>query len=351
MILAAGSIVLILAGFMIIRNTISDSKGKEENAMSMLADERSTSPLLGKALYRDDQRSITKLAAEFTKQGKADDAALLSRITSQPGSTWLTGPSESDPTAANDVSDAARTSQEAAASDTTPVYVLYALPGRDACAGFSKGGFVTNEQYVQWIAQIRDSLQTPSIIILEPDSIAHADEQGCLTTEKREARYSLLKSTVETLSSSQQVLGVYLDAGNAEWKPDPKTLIDHLRKSGIDQARGIAVNVSSFVDTDQTISWSQAIIDRLGSDKGIIIDTSRNGTGAAPKNVTGTARWCNPAGRGLGTVPTTTTDKAYIDAYIWVKNAGESDGDCFGNPPAGTLDARLALELARNAKR
>ena len=74
-----------------------------------------------------------------------------------------------------------------------------------------------------------------------------------------------------------------------------------------------------------------------------IIDTSRNGHGPLdaaqysaapydqPANVITTlnaGNWCNPPGAGLGLRPTASTGVALVDAYLWVKTPGESDGSC-----------------------
>lgn len=82
-----------------------------------------------------------------------------------------------------------------------------------------------------------------------------------------------------------------------------------------------------------------------------VIDTSRNGDGpnpmtggsdadmadftaapfSQPAGVISTLRagnWCNPAGSGLGLVPTAATGVPLVDAYLWVKIPGESDGQC-----------------------
>jgi endoglucanase len=74
-----------------------------------------------------------------------------------------------------------------------------------------------------------------------------------------------------------------------------------------------------------------------------IIDTSRNGNGpldgnqyiAAPYGQSvDTAKkltqdnWCNPPGAGNGLRPTANTGSALLDAYLWVKIPGESDGQC-----------------------
>ncbi len=101
--------------------------------------------------------------------------------------------------------------------------------------------------------------------------------------------------------------------------------------------------------------------------KSFIIDTSRNGQGpwtpaeAYPDN----QDWCNPPGRGVGLVPSAETGSEFIDAYLWIKVPGESDGECtrglgsggttvdpewgIVDPAAGAWFPEMALELAQNA--
>ncbi|HYQ43205.1 MAG TPA: glycoside hydrolase family 6 protein [Polyangiaceae bacterium] len=74
-----------------------------------------------------------------------------------------------------------------------------------------------------------------------------------------------------------------------------------------------------------------------------VIDTSRNGKGtlntaqysAAPYNQPSSVigglnagNWCNPPGAGLGLPPDSTTGVPLLDAYLWVKTPGQSDGSC-----------------------
>jgi endoglucanase len=74
-----------------------------------------------------------------------------------------------------------------------------------------------------------------------------------------------------------------------------------------------------------------------------VVDTSRNGTGpnsmatyaAAPYDQSAATiatlaagSWCNPPGAGIGLAPTTNTGKPLVDAYLWAKTPGESDGQC-----------------------
>jgi endoglucanase len=61
-----------------------------------------------------------------------------------------------------------------------------------------------------------------------------------------------------------------------------------------------------------------------------VSDTSRSGRGTAPDGV-----GCDPAGHGPGTPPRVVEDGTGLDATLWVKNPGESDGDCNSGPPAG----------------
>jgi endoglucanase len=105
-----------------------------------------------------------------------------------------------------------------------------------------------------------------------------------------------------------------------------------------------------------------------------VIDTSRNGSG--PWQFPGTypsdavaQDWCNPPGRGLGLRPTANTGVPLLDAYLWIKVPGESDGSCnrgtgttvdpewaaitgkpgFVDPAAGDWFPEQALQLARLA--
>jgi endoglucanase len=84
-----------------------------------------------------------------------------------------------------------------------------------------------------------------------------------------------------------------------------------------------------------------------------VIDTSRNGHGYdsmrkyagppynQPSRVIDSLadnRWCNPPGAGLGLRPTASTDVPLVDAYLWVKSPGVSDGQCDSGGGARTWD-------------
>jgi len=92
-----------------------------------------------------------------------------------------------------------------------------------------------------------------------------------------------------------------------------------------------------------------------------VVDTSRNGLGPwqYPAGVYPSHEdWCNPPDRGLGARPTTDTGNALVDAHLWIKVPGESDGQCYrgtagpldpargiADPPAGQWFAQQAREL------
>jgi endoglucanase len=53
---------------------------------------------------------------------------------------------------------------------------------------------------------------------------------------------------------------------------------------------------------------------------------------------------------GLGCATRDADDPA-VDALLWAKPPGESDGACNGGPPAGRWWAEQAIELVENAGR
>jgi endoglucanase len=175
-------------------------------------------------------------------------------------------------------------------------------------------------------------------VILEPDALAGLD---CLTPAQQRERLDLLRRATSILSSGSQI-SVYLDAGNESWQTPP-TIARRLHAAGIAQARGFALNVSNFYATRDEERYGDRISALVGG-KPFVVDTSRNGRGAPADNA-----WCNPPGRGLGQAPTAKTDDELVDAYLWVKTPGESDGTCHGGPPSGRWWLGYALGLARRA--
>lgn len=228
----------------------------------------------------------------------------------------------------------------AQAAGAMPLLTLYAIPHRD-CGSYAAGGFGSGAAYRGWIDSISAGLgASPVAIILEPDAIAMA---GCLSPDQRQERFDLLHYAVETLTRDPAAV-VYIDGGHSRWMT-PEDLAAGLNQAGVSLARGFSLNTTNYYTTDEEIGYGEAV-SALTNGAHYVIDTSRNGVGPAPDSP---LSWCNPAGRALGTPPTTDTAGPHADAYVWVKRVGESDGSCGrGEPGAGTFVSQYAINLARN---
>ncbi|WP_348652833.1 glycoside hydrolase family 6 protein [Polyangium sp. y55x31] len=258
---------------------------------------------------------------------------MIEKIAREPQSFWF-GDWNHDVTA--DVN--ARMS-EIAAAGAVGLLVAYDIPNRD-CGNHSAGGAAAAEGYKNWIrAFARGIGGRPAAVILEPDALGLLKD--CLTPEQQEERLALLGDAVAVLG--QGGASVYIDAGNAKWQPPP-VMAERLRAAGLEKARGFALNVSNFVTTEESVAYGKQI-SALLSGKPFVIDTSRNGNGPTKE-----LQWCNPDGRALGRSPTAETGDPLVDAYLWIKLPGESDGACNGGPRAGEWWPEYALGLAQRAK-
>jgi endoglucanase len=266
------------------------------------------------------------------KQSRPQDAALIEKISTRAFGSWF-GNWNGD--IQKDVSDYVSKAQTVG---KTPILVAYNIPVRD-CGSYSAGGSNSPQAYLEWITKFSAGVgNKPALVILEPDAIPGAD---CLSEEGRNTRYDLLKQAVTKLKANSSTK-VYIDSGHAKWKSADE-MADRLNKSGIALADGFSLNVSNYVTTADNTSYGQQISAKVGN-KHFVIDTSRNGNGPTQDN-----QWCNPSGRALGTPSTTATGNNLIDAYLWIKVPGESDGGCNGGPGAGQFWAEYAIGLSQRA--
>ncbi|QKW09237.1 glycoside hydrolase family 6 protein [Streptomyces sp. NA04227] len=274
---------------------------------------------------------------QWRDQGREQDAKAIERIAEQPVAIWPGG---------SGAAGAVRKVMRAAAEDRrTAVLVAYNIPHRD-CGQHSAGGADSGAEYLSWIAEFARGIgDGKALVVLEPDAVPH-NVDGCTPPEYHEERYQLLGAAIELLKE-QPHTQVYLDAGNPAWIRDPARLADPLKRSGLARADGFALNVSNF-QTDGTNLVYGHRLSKLTGGKHFVVDTSRNGRG--PLAGRRGEAWCNPPGRALGKPPTTDTGDKLVDAYLWVKRPGESDGTCRGGPSAGTWWPDYALGLARGAQ-
>ena len=312
----------------------ANSDPRTGHASTGVAKHVATDPLRSVRLWVSPRSPAAAQVAAWRTAGQTADAAAVQRIAAEPTAQWLAINRYASSTAAGIV-------RKAAAHRSVPQLVLYNIPGRD-CQSYSSGGATTGDAYLRWVSHVARAIgQYPAIVVLEPDAIDQAAE-GCIPRDQVAPRYQLLSRAVRILKSDPRVY-LYLDAGNSDWLPAAR-MIGPLRKSGIDRANGFALNVANFQTTRASIAYGRAISRRLGG-RHFVIDTSRNGNG--PPVGSGVDRWCNPAGRALGEPPTTNTGDRLVDAFLWVKYPGESDGSCDrGDPPAGAWWPAYALALA-----
>jgi endoglucanase len=239
-------------------------------------------------------------------------------------------------------------------------------------------------------------LEPDALANLPSDCNATTDPTGAISA----ARIADIRYAVGVLEA-QPGTSVYLDAGHSQWH-STGDMAARLIQAGVAQTQGFFLNVSNFQPTDQldqygtwiskciwfatkgpdwaaghtdycasqyysgaapndglpgdavsptdpsTWHWTDLWFDQnagtppLAELTHFVVDTSRNGQGAwtpAPGAYTGDAQtWCNPPGRGVGVRPTANTDVALVDAYLYVKTIGESDGQCNRGIPGGTID-------------
>ena len=244
-------------------------------------------------------------------------------------------------------------------------------------------------------------LEPDALANLPSDCSPTSDPTGSLTA----GRIADLNYSVSVLEA-QPGTSVYLDAGNSQWR-GVGDIAGRLIQAGVGHAQGFVLNVSNFQPTDQTNhygtwvsqciwfathgpSWAAGHTDYcasqyysaaapndglpgnavVGNDPStwhwtdawfnqnvgnppaaqllhFVVDTSRNGLGAwtppAGKYAGDPQVWCNPPERGIGARPTAKTGVPLVDAYLWIKTIGQSDGQCNRSIPGGTVDPEYGI--------
>lgn len=304
-----------------------------------------SNPLTGQSLYIDPETPAARQVAAWQTDRPAD-AAQMDRLAKQPTARWI-----------GDVEDFDELKQyfaQVTAQKKTTTVVLYNIPGRD-CGLYSSGGANSVDAYKKFVDGLAKAKgEARVIVIIEPDALAQLEEsypggRACLSGEKKQQRNEMLGYAVKTLKAAPNTY-TYLDAGNSAWEIDPAVMADRLRAAGSDMADGFSVNVSNFRTIQESTEYGKSISDNLEG-KHFVIDTSRNGLGHFSNKERPEFGWCNPPGRALGHYPTVNTGEDRVDAYLYVKIPGESDGadpdplKCFGGPPAGQWNPEYALGL------
>ncbi|MGW7413087.1 glycoside hydrolase family 6 protein [Streptomyces sp. NPDC054863] len=306
-----------------------DASGTAQRTAGPAAD---TSPF-----WVDPDSSAARQVKEWTAQGRTDEADQLRKISERPVANWPAGD--------NPVPDVQRVTAGAAGEGRTAVLVAYNIPHRD-CGQHSAGGAADSNAYLGWLDAFAKAIGgADATVILEPDAVPHIVD-GCTPVEDHDERSRLLSQAIVRLKQ-QPNTRVYLDAGNPDWIKDAGKIVDPLKRAGIGKADGFSLNVSNFQRDDAVRAYGAKLSGLLGGAH-FVVDSSRNGDGPLPGSRADA--WCNPPGRALGKPPTDRTGDALLDAYLWIKRPGDSDGECRGGPAAGTWWPDYALGLARKSR-
>jgi endoglucanase len=358
---------------------------------------------------------------QLLRHHKFRSAALIATMELQPRAVWITQGTPQETRL-----DVQKTIHRAEFRRELPVLVAYNIPGRD-CGGLSAGGALNTADYEAWIDGFAKGIgNDKAVVILEPDGLGLLPSSNCggprpdypFTDAER---FEELNYAVNRLEQQPRAI-VYLDGTHSHWLgvgEIARKLVD----AGVQNAQGFFVNVSNYratsdlaqygtwiskciafannpeeggwrlghydwcasqyfspfgpVNPDDPSTW-HFVDDWFNANLGtavpttrFVVDTSRNGQG--PWHPTASypdpQDWCNPPGRGLGLTSTADTGVPLLDAYLWVKVPGESDGQCnrglggtvdpewaaitgtpgFADPAAGQWFPQQALQLAELA--
>lgn len=284
---------------------------------------------LSGSFYADPNSSVKQWLAANPNDSRA--ALIASRIGSQPQGKWFANYSPS--TIQSQVSAYV---SAAAGSGKIPLLIAYMIPNRD-CGGASAGGAPSYTAYRPWAQSFANGLGNQTVVVLlEPDSLAL---QTCLSASEKSERNGALSFAVTAMKNANPNAKVYLDAGHSAWN-SPADTASRLTAAGVGNSAGFYSNVSNFRWTADEVNYGRNVLNAIGnSSLHQVIDVSRNGKG--PNG----SEWCDPAGRGTGVAPTTSTGESTVDALVWAKPPGEADGCAAG---AGTFVPDLAYQLALN---
>jgi len=279
-----------------------------------------------------DPSNSASVQANAWRASRPADAAQMDKLASKALAKWFGDWNVDIYAAVNAVVTAATSASR------VPVLVAYNIPSRD-CGGLSGGGGANASAYRTWIGSFASALAgRKAVVVVEPDALGGMD---CLSQADQQTRIDLLAYAVQILKAQSNV-SVYLDAGNPAWH-SPSDMATRLSRANVAMADGFSLNVSNFFNTSDNVSYGQSM-SALPGGKHFIVDTSRNGSGTTADH-----QWCNPDGRSLGAVPTTSTGNSLVDAYLWIKVPGESDGACNGGPNAGQWWGDYALGLVNRS--
>ncbi|WP_329499280.1 glycoside hydrolase family 6 protein [Kitasatospora herbaricolor] len=321
----------------------------------------------GTHFFIDPASKAAHQAVTDLRAGDTAGAAAMAKLAGWPVAQWFTG--TADP--AQTTREMAELQAKAALLRQTPVAVAYNIPGRD-CSQYSAGGAADSAQYAAWVDALAQGIGgRQTVVVLEPDGLALSPAFCGGTAQQQADRLAETNAAVDRLERQSGAL-VYLDGGHSSWQ-NVGTMAALLDASGVARAQGFFLNVSNYqrdadlvrygtlvakctwylantpgaaADDCADQYWPRADADawyaaHVPADARLphfVVDSSRNGQGpwTPTAQYPDPQTWCNPPARGLGTRPTADTGVPLLDAYLWIKVPGESDGSCTRGTAGGT---------------
>jgi len=315
-------------------STTSEPVSSEATATVTTATIRSASPetVYRGGLYVEPWGAAATAAKELAEDGTDEQREAAETIAAHSVAVWLSSFYDDEELLA--LID--RNLVESRKTGTTPVFVTYDIPNRD-CGGKSAGGTEDAEEYLRRNQLVADALQGQrAVVLVEPDSLGQLET----CPDKTKGRTKTLSSAVTQFYRAG--IPAYLDGGNSSWV-DGDVMAERLRAAGIDHARGFFTNVANYQTEDDERAYAEDLAESLGDDVHYVVDVGRNGTGWR-------GTWCNGEGAGLGRTPRVAENGQRIDAFLWVKTPGASDGRCTGGPRAGAWFADYAVDLVEHRR-
>ncbi|KAL2755400.1 glycoside hydrolase family 6 protein [Sodiomyces alcalophilus JCM 7366] len=341
-----------------------------------------SNPFEGRQLYVNPNysESLEQTREAFLEQGDAQNAGKVRYVQERVGSfVWVPTIShleEIDIAVAN-----ARAARDATGQEQVVGLVLYNLPDRDCSAGESAGELSLAEngleryrrEFVDPFAQrVREASDLTFAIVLEPDAVGNiVTNQGMeFCANAAEPHQDGIAYAISQLQADNVAL--YIDASHGGWlgwddnlAPTAQVFASIVQRAGNNsKVRGFSTNVSNYNAfheevpppfTDGSNSYDESNyasslaphLEAAGLPARFIIDQGRVAIEGAREEW---GEWCNVVA-GFGQPATTQTDNPYVDAIVWVKPGGESDGECGleGAPIAGAWFDEYAQLLTVNA--
>lgn len=369
-----------------------------------------TNPFNGKKLFANPTWA-EKLEASyetFTEQGDDENAAKIRTIQDIGTFVWVSD--RAGLAGIDDAIESARAARDETGQEQIVGLVLYNLPDRDCSAGESAGELSSDEDglniyksefikpYAEKVSAAKD---LTFAIVLEPDSLGNVITNMNIEFCAKAAPVYEEGLAYAIASLQYPNVHLYIDAAHGGWlgwddnlEPS-KSFYIHLlfhklpggeltcktfaaakefakvvnmakaQSSNSTRVRGFATNVSNYNPfqanprenyTEYSNSWDEShyvdslspFLEEEGLPSRFIVDQGRVALPGAREEW---GEWCNVAPAGFGLPPGSAVNNTHVDSIVWIKPAGESDGECGyeGAPKAGQWFPEYIEMMVKNA--